>query len=122
MINIYYSCSCCVVHDQVLGKIILKALKWNKFFLLCLSPSTHCLLFYLVCIDDQQLNKMWHNRLGHSNFHLLCTLFKSNSFGNKNSSVSFYCTTSKLGKSKTLPFPHNASRTNHCFDIFHSDV
>ena len=65
---------------------------------------------------------MWHNHLGHPNSHVLSTLFKSGSLGNKNSPVSFDCTTCKLGKSKTLPFSHNASRANHCFDIIHSDV
>ena len=65
---------------------------------------------------------MWHNHLGHPNSHVLSTLFKSGSLGNKNSPVSFDCTTCKLGKSKTLPFLHNASQANHCFDIIHSDV
>ena len=84
----------------------------------------HILSFFfsLVCVDDRQLNKMWHNHLGHPNSHVLSTLFKSGSLGNKNSPVSFDCTTCKLGKSKTLPFLHNASQANHCFDIIHSDV
>ncbi|RVW87675.1 hypothetical protein CK203_041171 [Vitis vinifera] len=28
----------------------------------------------------------------------------------------------RLGKSKTLPFPLHASRASHCFDLIHSDV
>nr|KYP68295.1 Retrovirus-related Pol polyprotein from transposon TNT 1-94 [Cajanus cajan] len=65
---------------------------------------------------------MWHNRLGHPNSHVLSTLLKSGSLGNKDFSVPFDCTTCKLGKSKVLPFPNNASRATHCFDIIHSDV
>ena len=105
-----------------IGKIILKGPKVGRLFSLCISPSTYCPIFSLVCVDDRQLNKMWHNRLGHPNFHVLSTLFKSSYLGNKNFPISFDCTTCKLGKSKTLPFPHNASRANHCFDIIHNDV
>ena len=65
---------------------------------------------------------MWHNRLGHPNSHVLSTLLKSGSLGNKIFSVPFDCTTCKLGKSKFLPFSNNASHATHCFDIIHSDV
>lgn len=65
---------------------------------------------------------MWHNRLLHTNFHVLSTLFKSSSLDNKISFVSFDCTICKFGKSKTLSFHRNASRVNHCYDIVHSDL
>jgi len=91
-------------------------------FHICILPFTYCLVFSLVCVDDRQLNKMWYNRLSHPNSHVLSTLFKYDSLGNKISPVSFDCTTCKLGKSKTLPFPHNASQTNNYFNIIHSDV
>ena len=65
---------------------------------------------------------MWHNRLRHPNSHVLSTLLKSGSLGNKNVSIHFDCTTCKLGKSKVLPFPNNASRATQCLDIIHSDV
>jgi len=87
-----------------------------------ISSSIYCPIFYLVCLDDRQLNKMWHNILGYPNFHILSTLFKSGSLGNKNSPISFDFPTCKLGKSKTLPFSRNALCENHCFDIIHSDV
>ena len=32
------------------------------------------------------------------------------------------CSTCKLGKSKTLPFPSHGSRATKCFDIIHNDV
>ena len=65
---------------------------------------------------------MLHNCLGHPNSHVLNTLLKSGSLGNKKKFVPFDCITCKLGKSKVLPFPNNASRATHCFDIIHSDV
>jgi len=120
--NVQFSYFGCVVQDQMLGKIILKGPEVGQLFQLCFSPSTYCPAFSVVCFDNRQLNKMRHNRLGHPNSHVFSTLFKSDSLSNKDSYVSFDCTTCKLGKSKTLPFPYNASRANYCFDIIHSDV
>jgi len=100
----------------------MKGPKVGRLFPLCISPSTYCAIFSLVYVNDKQLNKMWHNRLCHPNSHVLSTFFKSCSLGNKNSHISFDCTTCKLGKSETLSFPHNASQANHYFHIIHSDV
>ena len=60
---------------------------------------------------------MLHNCLGHPNSHVLNTLLKSGSLGNKKISIPFDCITCKLGKSKVLPFPNNASHATHCFTI-----
>ena len=106
-------------------KIILKGPKVGRLFPLHLSSFTICPTFpllSLVCIDDRQINKMLHNCLGHPNSHVLNTLLKSGSLGNKKISIPFDCITCKLSKSKVLPFPNNASHATHCFDIIHSDV
>ena len=38
------------------------------------------------------------------------------------SDVALDCTTCKLGKSKTLPFPLHVPSATKCFDLVHSDV
>ena len=88
--NVQFSRYGCIVQDQVSGKIILKGPKAGRLFPLHLSSSTICPTFpllSLVCIDDRQINKMWHNHLGHPNSYVLSTLLKSGSLGNKN----FFC-------------------------------
>jgi len=64
--------------------------------------------------------------LGHPNNVILSNLIKRGFLGHKDKgsihSLSFDCSTCKLGKSKTLPFPTFGSRANTCFEIIHSDV
>jgi len=56
----------------------------------------------------------------------LSNLIKCGFLGHKDKgsvhSLSFDCSTCKLGKRKTLPFPIFGSRANTCFEIIHSDV
>jgi len=51
--NVQFSRSGCVVQDQVSGKIILKGPKMGRLFPLCISPSTYCPVFSIVCVDDR---------------------------------------------------------------------
>ena len=126
--NVHFSCSGCVVQDQVLGQMIAKRPKVGRLFPLHVSPSTFIPSFPLLsfaCNVVGSGNKMWHRRLGHPNSNVLRTLFNSGLLKNKSCSsidLSFDCTSCKLGKSKVLPFPHHASRASQCFELIHSDV
>ena len=126
--NVNFSCSSCIVHDQVSGKMIAKGPKVGRLFPLHVSPSTIIPSFPLLsfaCNIVGYGHKMWHRRLGHPNFDVFRTLFNSGLLGNKPCSsldLSFDCTSCKLGKSKVVHFPHHASRASQCFDIIHSVV
>ena len=106
----------------------MKGPKVGRLFPLHVSPSTFIPSFPLLsfaCNVVGSGNKMWHRRLGHTNFDVLCTLFNSGLLGSKACSSidhSFDCTSCKLGKSKVLPFPHHASRASQCFELIHSNV
>lgn len=79
-----------------------------------------------ACTTIQNKSEVWHKRLGYPNSVVLSQLLNSGLLGNKTQfsshDVFFYCSTCKLGKSKTLPFPSHDSRAIKCFDIIHSDV
>lgn len=70
--------------------------------------------------------EVWHKRLGHPNDVILSNLMKRCFLGNRaqcsTHALSLDCSTCKLGKSKTLPFPTYGGRVNACFEIIHSDV
>ena len=79
--------------------------------------------FYSNCLFFlQNGSRLWHNRLGHPNASTMSTLFKSGLLNKPFHSASFECDACKLGKSKTLPFPHSTTRSTECFDLIHSDV
>lgn len=70
--------------------------------------------------------RLWHKRLRHSNSQKLSQLLNSDLLLNKNTGsfhdIELDCSSCKLGKSKTLPFPlHNEIKTQ-CFDLIHTDV
>ena len=105
------------------GKVIAKGPKVGRLFPLHFSiPS--CLSF--ACSNVLNKSEVWHKRLGHPNSVVLSRLLNFGLLGNKDKFSSFNalfdCSTCKLGKSKTLPFPSHGSRATKCFDIIHSDV
>ena len=76
--------------------------------------------------SDSSSNKcqLW-NRLGHPHSKTLMSLFNSGLLlDNKVSfkDVSFNCSSCKMGKSKTLPFPMSNCLSLKYFDLLHSDV
>lgn len=80
----------------------------------------------LACSSLINKSAIWHKRLGHPNSVILLHLLNSKLLGNihqcKYSNSSFDCSSSKLRKSKILPFPIVGSRSKKCFDVIHSDV
>ena len=121
--NVHFSRNGCLVQDQVSGKIIAKGPKVGRLFLLHFSiPSC----FSFACTTVQNQSAIWHRRLGHPNSIVLSQLLNSGLLGNKSSFSShdalIDCSTCKLSKSKTLPFPSHGSRATKSFDIIHSDV
>jgi len=121
--DVYFSYNGCLVQDQVSGKVIAKGPKVGRLFPLHFSIP-RCLSF--ACTTVQNKSEVWHKRLGHPNSVVLSRLLNSGLLGNKTQfsshDVFFYCSTCKLGKSKTLPFPSHGSHATKCFDIIHSDV
>ena len=76
--NVNFSCSGCVVQDQVSGKMIAKGPKAGQLFPLHVSPSTIIPSFPLLsfaCNVVGSRHKMWHRHLGHPNSDVLCTLY-----------------------------------------------
>jgi hypothetical protein len=126
--NVHFSCSGCVVQDQMSGKMIAKGPKVGRLFPLYVCSSTIIPSFPLLSFTCNVIgfgHKMWHKCLGYPNSDVLRTLFNSRLLGNKTCSSLhpyFDCTSYKLGKSKVLTFPHHASRASQYFDIIHSDV
>ena len=75
--------------------------------------------------SNSNKSQLWHNRLGHPHSRTLLSLFKSGLlYDNKISlkDVFLNCSSCKMSKSKTLPFPISTSSSLHCFDLVHSDV
>ena len=96
--NVHFSCSGCVVQDQVSGQMIVKGPKVGRLFPLHASGSTFIPCFPLLsfaCNVVGSGNKMWHRRLGHPYSNVLRTLFNFELLGNKACSsidLSFDCT------------------------------
>lgn len=120
--DVHFSRDGVLVQDQVSRKILAKGPKIGRLFPLHFSiPS--CLS--LACITVNNKSEVWNKRLAHPNSNILSHLLNSGLLGNKNNSshnLCFDCSTCKLGKSKTLPFPSHNSRAKKSFDIVHSDV
>lgn len=109
----------CIVQDQVSGKVIAKGPKVGRLFPLQFTvPPTLSLASSVV----ENKGGIWHRRLGHPNNVVLTHLLQSGVLGSTDKSLLVDCSSCKLGKSKTLPFPILGSRANKCFDIIHSDV
>jgi len=117
--DVNFSRNGCLVQDQVSGTIIAKGPKVGRLF-----PIHFSIPRVLALASTTTKNEVWHKRLGHPNSIVLSHLSNSGLLGNKNqfSVASFDCSTCKLGKSKTLPFPNFGSRAAKCFDVIHSDV
>jgi len=105
------------------GKVIAKGPKVGRLFLLQFTIP-RALSLASVIVENKATN--WHKRLGYPNNVILSNLMKRGFLGHKDKgathSLSYDCSTCKLGKSKTLPFPAFGSRANTCFEIIHSDV
>uniref|UniRef100_M1BMX3 GAG-pre-integrase domain-containing protein n=1 Tax=Solanum tuberosum TaxID=4113 RepID=M1BMX3_SOLTU len=117
--DVNFSRNGCLVQDQVSGTIIAKGPKVGRLF-----PIHFSIPRVLALASTTTKNEVWHKRLGHPNSIVLSHLSNSGLLGNKNqfSVASFDCSTCKLGKSKTLPFPNFGSRAAKCFDVIHCDV
>lgn len=110
-----------LVQDQVSGTIIVNGPKVGRLFPIHFSVPRVLSFAYTPTTSKTEV---WHKRLGHPNSVVLSHLSNSGPLGNKKqfSVASFDCSTCKLGKSKTLPFPNFDSRATKCFDVIHSDV
>jgi transposase InsO family protein len=121
--DVHLSRNGCLVQDQVSGKVIARGPKVGRLFLLQFTIP-RALSLASVIVDNKIAD--WHKRLGHPNNVILSNLMKRGFLGHKDKgsthSLSFDCSTCKLGKRKTLPFPAFGSRANTCFEIIHSDV
>jgi hypothetical protein len=103
--------------------VIAKGLKVGRLFLLhFIIPRA--LSLDSVIVENKAAN--WHKQLGHPNNVIISNLMKCGFLGHKDKgsthSLSYDCSTCKLGKCKTLPFPAFGSRANTYFKIIHSDV
>ncbi|KAF2285734.1 hypothetical protein GH714_007500 [Hevea brasiliensis] len=103
------------------GTVITKGPKVGRLFPLLFSTPN---VTSFACTTIASKSEVWHKRLGHPNSTILSHLSNSGLLGNKDhfSNVSFDCSTCKLGKSKTIPFPSSGSHAVKCFDMIHSDV
>ena len=101
--------------------IIVKGPKVGRLFPIHFSIP-HVLSF--ACSSTSIMTEISHKRLRHPNSVVLSHLSNSGLLGNKNqfSVASIDCSTCKLGKSQTLPFPNFGNRSAKCFDVIHSDV
>jgi len=119
--DVNFSRNGCLVQDQVSGTIIAKGPKVGRLFPIHFSIPP---VLSFACTSTASKTEVWHKRLGHPNSVVLSHLSNSGLLGNKNqfSVASIDCSTCKLGKSKTLPFPNFGSRAAKCFDVIHSDV
>jgi len=114
-----------VVQDQETGNVIAKGPKCGRLFPLhIVTPNPDMSLFASIVVSKNNV-LLWHNRLGHPNSIVLLSLLNSghiNKMKFLSSDVALDCTTCKLGKSKTLPFPLHVSSATECFNLVHSDV
>ena len=81
-------------------------------------------LFYKS--DFNNKCRLWHKRLGHPHAQKLLFMFKNGLIMNKYlvsfQDVLFDCSSCKMGKSKTLPFPRHQEITTEYFDLIHTEV
>lgn len=124
--RVEFSKTGCLVQDQQSGKMIAKGPKVGRLFPLYSSLPPCSFQPFIYCNSATVSFQTWHKRLGHPNSNVLHDLMKSGVLGNKNSpslsAVQFDCSSCKLGKSKTLPFPVHQSNVNQPFDMIHSDL
>lgn len=118
--DIHFSRDGCCVQDRVSRTLIAKGPKVGRLFPLHISIPSNA---SLTCSAVVNKSEVWHKRLGHPNSTILSSLLASCLLGKDQfSSLSFDCSTCKLGKSNILPFPLASSHAIKCFDIIHSDV
>ncbi|GKB91464.1 ribonuclease H-like domain-containing protein [Tanacetum coccineum] len=64
----------------------------------------------------------WHQRLGHPDDQVLCSLVSNHFISCNKEKSSHICHACQLGKHVKLPFHSSDSIVEHCFDIIHSDL
>jgi len=107
---------------KVSEKILAKGPKVGRLFFLHFSIPP---IIFMACTTVNHKSKIWHKHLGHPKPVVLSHLINSSLLGNKDQSSSyifFYCSTCKLGKSKSFSFPSHSTRAEKHFDLIHSDA
>ena len=84
------------------------------------APSDPAVIFSnSVCMSDDNLFSLWHNRLGHLPMYKLKTL---SFLSNKNATFNHACEICSKARQHKLPFGHSVIKTSSSFDLIHIDT